>query len=402
MGEGAAMTESPGRVLIGYGHAIAAVETARSLLRAGFSVVAFERDDRRSLLRHLRGVEVHTIPFVGDDPGGAKGALVALAESVRPAVLMPLDDASLWLASELSERGDLPIDCVTSHSCARFALDKRKQVEAALEAGLSVPTTSIWSEADREPAVPDGPVIVRPALAYRVVGKGAGRGRVQMFERGEELRALLGDAPPEPALVQPFVRGQGEGMFGWAGRDGVVGWSAHRRLRMIDPHGSGSAACESVDVDPSLTEAAERLVRSVGWRGQFMIELLRDDDGTAHFVEFNGRPWGSMALARRRGYEYPAWTALGALDADYVPDPPVDPPHVTARHLARDLVHLASVFRGPKRPVPSWPSRRGALRDVLGKRRGEAWYNFEDGDVKLWLLDTLLTLKSYLPRRGRR
>ena len=44
-----------------------------------------------------------------------------------------------------------------------------------------------------------------------------------------------------------------------------------------------------------------------------MIELLRDRDGVAWFMELNGRTWGSLALARRLGLEYPAWAALDAL-----------------------------------------------------------------------------------------
>ena len=39
----------------------------------------------------------------------------------------------------------------------------------------------------------------------------------------------------------------------------------------------------------------------------FMLELLRDAAGTPWFMEVNGRPWGSMALAVRRGFDYPVW-----------------------------------------------------------------------------------------------
>ena len=46
----------------------------------------------------------------------------------------------------------------------------------------------------------------------------------------------------------------------------------------------------------------------------FMIELLRDRTGKVWFVELNGRPWGSMALSRRQGFEYPAWHVKLAID----------------------------------------------------------------------------------------
>ena len=41
--------------------------------------------------------------------------------------------------------------------------------------------------------------------------------------------------------------------------------------------------------------------------------LLRDGEGTAWFMELNGRAWGSMALARRLGHEYPRWAVQAAL-----------------------------------------------------------------------------------------
>ena len=65
-------------------------------------------------------------------------------------------------------------------------------------------------------------------------------------------------------------------------------------------------------------------------------------------MELNGRAWGSMALARRRGFEYPAWNVQAALDPDFVPVEPTDPPEILARHLGMELAHLAFVARGPQ------------------------------------------------------
>ena len=54
------------------------------------------------------------------------------------------------------------------------------------------------------------------------------------------------------------------------------------------------------------------------WRGMFMLEFLRAKDGTAWFMELNGRPWGSMALARRSGLEYPAWALRQLNDSRFL------------------------------------------------------------------------------------
>ena len=63
-------------------------------------------------------------------------------------------------------------------------------------------------------------------------------------------------------------------------------------------------------VDRFLTDAA--------WQGMFMIELLRSGS-TYWFMELNGRAWGSLALSRRLGFEYPAWAVARALDPDAAP-----------------------------------------------------------------------------------
>ena len=50
----------------------------------------------------------------------------------------------------------------------------------------------------------------------------------------------------EPLLAQPLLRGVGEGLFGLAGPEGLMALSAHRRIRMVNPQGSGSSACASI------------------------------------------------------------------------------------------------------------------------------------------------------------
>lgn len=80
---------------------------------------------------------------------------------------------------------------------------------------------------------------------------------------------------------------------------------------MMNPHGSGSSACVSFPVAEDLKLAIERFTRATGWLGIFMIEFLRDQSGIPWFVELNGRSWGSMALSRRQGLEYPAWIWTG-------------------------------------------------------------------------------------------
>ena len=116
-----------------------------------------------------------------------------------------------------------------------------------------------------------------------------------------------------------------------------------------------------------------------------MIELLRDAEGRPWFMELNGRAWGSMALARRRGFEYPAWTVQAALDPDFVPVAPVDPPDILARHLGMELAHVAFVLRGPQsKALTKWPKLWPTLRAMARPSRRNRLYNWRASEPDAW------------------
>ena len=73
-------------------------------------------------------------------------------------------------------------------------------------------------------------------------------------------------------MAQPQLRGTNEGLFGLATPAGVRAWSAHRRLRMMNPAGSGSSACESTVPDPELRDQVAEMLAAIGWQGSFMVE----------------------------------------------------------------------------------------------------------------------------------
>ena len=81
-----------------------------------------------------------------------------------------------------------------------------------------------------------------------------------------------------------------------------------------------------------------------------MIELLRDQAGNLWFVELNGRPWGSMALSRRQGLEYPAWQARLALEQEFFgwDDYLLRATGLVCRNVGRELMHLLFVLKGAK------------------------------------------------------
>jgi predicted ATP-grasp superfamily ATP-dependent carboligase len=214
--------------------------------------------------------------------------------------------------------------------------------------------------------------------------------------RGELERAVAQWGEVAPLLMQPFIDGTGEGIFGLAGADGIRAWSAHRRLRMMNPQGSGSSACVSQPVPEDIRQPTEELIRRAGWRGLFMIELLRDRFGKPWFVEFNGRAWGSMALSRRQGLEYPAWHMRLAVDErSSAGSSSSYSPGIVCRHVARELLHLLFVFRGPRsQALTRWPSLWKAAGEVFRVRRSDTLYNWRRDDARVFFADCYHTIHA--------
>jgi hypothetical protein len=393
-----------GPVLIGFADALAAPEAADSLLGADLQVAAFQRRGGRSPLRRRRDVSLHGIVAPEDDAAAAVGELLELVARLGAVALMPLDDGALWLCDRAAARAGVPVVGPTGAQ-AELALNKALQIGAASEAGLPVPSTQVVA-AKGDPPAADYPVMVKPAQAVSESGGRLIRGAPRLCADRSELRDALRERERlGPLLVQPLLSGTGEGLFGIALDGEIMHPSAHRRLRMLNPQGSGSSACVSTAPDPELCAAGARMLGGAGWRGLFMLEFLRDRGGRPWFMELNGRSWGSLALARRLGLEYPAWAAYDALGLTPPPlarsfEPSADP--VVCRHLGREILHVGAVVRGPRSTASTdWPSRWRTLLDVARVRRGERWYNWSSSHPSVFLADTVDTLLDAV-RRGNR
>jgi predicted ATP-grasp superfamily ATP-dependent carboligase len=394
-------------VCIGFAEAISGPEVAWSLIDAGFQVVAFGRRGRRSALRHSRHLTTVEITPPESD---CKSTITELADflasrkpsSQEPGVLLPLDDAAVWLCSQSTPQSRW-ILAGPGGSNAALAIDKWLQNNAARTAGFAVPeTTYAAAPEDVLRRADQLPLVLKPAKAAIACGSGLRKGRNWICGNREELEAAIAKwGGAWPMLVQPFIHGVGEGVFGLATGDGIEAWSAHRRLRMMNPHGSGSSACISLPVSEDVKPAIERFVRATGWLGMFMIEFLRDRSGTAWFVELNGRPWGSMALSRRQGMEYPAWTVNLALN----PGMPVDfrprgPRQLVCRNLGRECMHLLFLLRGPKsKAMDEWPSFWRSAIEIMRFRRGDSLYNWRKDDLPVFFCDWFYTILDQVVKR---
>ena len=394
-------------VLIGFAEALAAPEVVWSLVDAGVRVHAFARSGSAVAIRHSRHVVCHEVPAPEVDINGSLSGLESLlAELGRDAgeaapILFPIDDKSVLLGS----RARLPgrwLLAGPAGTNADLALNKCLQVQLAREAGFSVPETALArtaAEVRSFTARQPFPIILKAAQCVPVSD-----GRVRSCKKwicaseAELDTAIAQWEEKTPLLAQPFFTGVGEGVFGLAAPEGVRAWSGHRRLRMMNPQGSGSSACISLEVPSDLKAKTREFIERARWRGLFMIELLRDTAGTPWFVELNGRPWGSMSLARRQGLEYPAWhVALAADPASQAGMKAQVAADLVCRHMGREFLHLLFVLRGPRSKAQgTWPSFWQAARDVFTVRSSDTVYNWRSEDPEVFFADFCATMRDNL------
>ena len=394
-------------VLVGFAEAMSAPEAVWSLVDDGFRVIAFARRGRASALRSSRHVVCHEICPPEEDLRASLSDLESLMASMdgragdAQQVLFPLDDKAVWLASKLRlESGWLLAG--PSGANAELALNKCLQIQMARNAGFNVPQTVLARDASGVTAfsaTETFPIILKAAECVPVVEGRVHNCRKWICANPPELEHAMAEwGERVPLLVQPFIVGIGEGVFGLAASEGVRAWSGHRRLRMMNPQGSGSSACTSQMVSEDLRAKTEEFIKLSGWRGAFMIELLRDVTGRPWFVEMNGRPWGSMALSRRQGLEYPAWQVRLAMDEkSRVGLAPTANSGLVCRHVGRELMHLLFVLKGGKsKALSEWPPFWKAMGEVLHIHNGDAYYNWRSDDPKVFFADCYYTIHDNL------
>lgn len=390
------------RVLIGFAEALPAAEVLFSLRKQGHIISVFARAAGHPL-ESLGPEKTFVLPGPEEDAIAAVAALRAvMAAPNAPDLILPLDDDGLWLANAALGPDSRIAGAIGPQT--QTALDKRRQITAARKAGFAVPpTTVVLKPADLD-QVTTFPAISKPALAVREYEGRLSKGRARYLLNERDVYRLKSDLGKdgkelEPLLVQPLIAGVGEGIFGFATKEGVHAWSGHQRVRMMNPHGSGSSACVSRAPTDEARRQAEAFLDEIGWEGPFMIELLRDMEGTAWFMELNGRMWGSLSLARRQGLEYPAWAVARALNPAFVPLVPVtDRKAVVQRDLGRDLLHLLFVLRGPKSDFhrAGWPSFWNSARGVFTPAHPRNFYDYDPAHRGYFLKKAIWTIRRAL------
>jgi predicted ATP-grasp superfamily ATP-dependent carboligase len=372
-------------VLVLDGNENQAVASVRSLARAGHHVVvgAGTAWSKAGWSRGCR--RVFRYPSPQQDAAAFVAAVAAEAARVPGTLVLPMTErTTLPLSAErdrIAAAGGRLV--LPPHATVLRAFDKDETTRLAASLGVDTPASVvITSAAEARAAAPSlrFPVVLKPRSSQEL----APDGRVRTTGAPVYARDVDGfleawrdiETRCRAAIVQEFVPGQGVGYFALMCRGERRAEFAHRRLRDVRPTGSGSSLRESILAPPPVLDAGRAILRALDWHGPAMVEFRVRPDGTAVFLEVNGRFWNSLALAVYAGVDFPALTADIAERGDVSPATRYEV-GLRCRWLLGDVRHLVEVWRGAPAGFPGrFPSRLRTLAAMLTPVPGTRHDNF--------------------------
>lgn len=278
----------------------------RSLGRAGVEV-HLVADSAGSPVHRSRYVHrMHAPP----PPGASADEILAVLRRVagqvgRPAVLIPLDDATAIAAGRL--RDDLSPSYLLPAMPATLSERVADKAElAAVCASADVPHPLTLAPDSPRGAAEDARRLGLPLVAKWsrpwLLPAGSGLRSTQVVHTAQQARALHARTAEagSPLLLQAFLPpGEDRDWFfhGYADRSGTVRAGGPGRKQLSWPRGAGLTAVGHWTPNAEVRTLAERVTGGLGYRGVFDLDFRRcGSTGRYHLLDFNPRPGAQFRL----------------------------------------------------------------------------------------------------------
>ncbi len=364
-------------ILILDGHCAAALALTRSLGRAGNRIAVGANRGMFAAATLSRYCNLRFEYPIPTDDADAFTALVAdFARRHKVDMIIPVTDWTTYPISRYRDRFDRSCRLsLPSAQALETVSDKYATIELARSLGIPVPLTWLVRCAQDLGALPDlpFPIVVKDRFSARWFGNRAVFGSVAYAYTPTELRCLVTDrvAQAGDVLVQSFVAGMGIGFASFASNGDVCLPFQWRRIREVDPRGSGSSSSKSVPVDQRIRQFSTSLLQRSCFEGVAMVEYKQEaQSGRPILMEVNGRPWGSLQLAIYSGVNYPLHLARWRLEGITPPREIAYKQGITCRRVVAELTHLDQLRHGKP---DKWPGSYPTLWTTL-PRIAVPWY----------------------------
>jgi len=317
-------SENSFRILVTDSQHLASLGAIRSFGKAGHAVTAayYSPDYLPPAVssRHACDSQLH--PDAWSRQADFQEWLLQITASEAFDVLLPVSEAAIVACNAVESKLPQSLTVLAPsldsqiHTLSKFAATRLAQ-----ENGLATPNTLFLGQPDSWPETwrQDGfnlsalnfPVVIKSDNHF--LSNGAYRGGQTLLCESQDAAIRLLESRRDSSarfIAQEYIRGHGEGAFLLIHNGETRLRFTHRRIHEIWEYGGGSSLRESSH-RKVLIEEAHRLLNSFNYEGLAMVEFRQGDDGKAYFLEINGRPWGSIALALHSGIDFPlAWLEL--------------------------------------------------------------------------------------------
>ncbi|MET7688841.1 ATP-grasp domain-containing protein [Streptomyces sp. NPDC005483] len=333
----------------------------RSLGRAGVEVHLVADTTGSPVTRSRFVSETHPPPPPGASPREIAVALRRVAARVaRPAVLIPMDDASAVAVSRMREELTptylLPD---TPGALPEHVADKAELALVCASAGIPHPVTlapgSLAEAADATRRL-GLPIVAKWSRPWQVPS-GSGLHStvlVKSIRQAGELYLRTGEAG-SPLLLQAYLPpGRDRDWFfhGYADRSCVVRAGGPGRKQRAWPRGAGLTVVGRWTGNPQVRALAERLTGELGYRGIFDLDFRRcGTTGRYHLLDFNPRPGAQFGLfTDTAGLDVVRALHLDLTDRQL----PVGKPQEGRSFVVENYAPLAALRRAPHGRELAW------------------------------------------------
>lgn len=292
-------------VLVSEAQTTGAIAVIRSLGRAGYPVHAIAPRDDALGLRSNFAARAGPCPPYGD-PAFLDWLRGYVARYGIQAIV-PSEALLLALRPAIEEFG--PLLPFGDDPAILYAGMSKFDLFAQLEGQPHLPPTLLVRDGAQLPTR-DALERLGAPLYVKVDGAHAREpenGFVRACASADEALAALQELAPrfEKLLVQGHVGGRGVGAFFLLWRGELLAEFMHRRIHEV-PHTGGASSLRESWFHRAIRDDALQKLRAMAWEGVAMMEYRWDEERDAfHFLEMNGRFWGSLHLALQSGVDFP-------------------------------------------------------------------------------------------------
>lgn len=314
--------------------------------------------------------EVITVPDPQEDLFAYKDALLNIAARSDVQTILPLRSVDPYTFTKYDAEFEEYVSLVAPSSDSLETVhDRMRLVEAADEAGVSVPETQLLDEITEWDA--ERIIKSRYNLLTNEHSTAYSASDVKTVKDITHLRP--GERPDVDAIceemdhvpiVQEYIHAADDYVFGALYDSGdALATFQHRKIRGNSYTGGGGVYRTSVQL-PELESVGRALLDHLDWHGVACIEFMKDER-TGEFVltEINPRFWQSLPCAIYAGANFPYYYWLQATGNGDLIEPGYET-DVASHLLYGEVEHLSSVLRDESPFVPRPPLGR-TVKDVL-------------------------------------